>query len=107
MGDWDRAESELSRLTKDNAAAFYRATVHYFQMSGQLKSARASAHAWIRELPLSMEARHAMLHLIALQEGHESAIRTAALWMRENKDHEEFEDAYCAQLCTRIRTSYM
>lgn len=98
MGDWEQAESELSRLKKDNAAALYRATVHYFQMAGQLKSARANAEAWIRDLPLSMEARHAMLHVIDLLEGPESAVRTAAIWLRENKDHEEFEDAYCAQL---------
>jgi tetratricopeptide (TPR) repeat protein len=98
MGEWKRAESELSRLKKENAAAFYRATLHYFQMSGQLQSARAHAEAWTRELPLSMEARHALLQLIALQEGSESAIGTAALWLRDNKGHEEFEHAYCAQL---------
>lgn len=99
MGDWEGAERNLSQLkSKDNPAAFYEASVHFFRMRGDLKAATVNAAAWIRELPRSMRARHAMLDLVAMQEGPESAVQMAALWMRDNKDHEEFEDAYCAQL---------
>jgi len=99
MGDWEAAERNLSQLKSgDNPAAFYQASVHFFRMRGDLKAASDSAAAWIRELPRSMYARHAMLDLVAMQEGHEAAVRVAAIWLRENKDHEEFEDAYCSQL---------
>jgi predicted Zn-dependent protease len=99
MGDWEGAERNLSQLkSRDNPAAFYEASVHFFRMRGDLKTAAVNAAAWIRELPRSMHARHAMLDLIAMQEGPDSAVETAARWMHENEDHEEFEEAYCLQL---------
>jgi len=99
MGDWEQAERNLSQLkSKDNPAAFYQASVHFFRMRGDLKAATVNADAWIRELPRSMYARHAMLDLVAMQEGPEAAVELAARWMRDNKDHEDFEDAYCSQL---------
>ena len=99
MGDWKRAESELSRLkSKDNAAAFYEASVHFFRMRGRLKEATMNAEAWLQELPRSMDARRTMLDLIAKRDGTEASVQLARRWMRENKCNEEFEDAYCTQL---------
>jgi predicted Zn-dependent protease len=99
MGDWEGAERNLAQLKpRDNPAAFYEASVHFFRMRGDPKMAAVNAAAWIRELPRSMHARHAMLDLIAMQEGPDSAVETAARWVRENKDHEEFEEKYCSRL---------
>lgn len=99
MGDWELAEQSLSQLQSScKSSAFHQASVHFFRMRGDLKRARESAAAWVRELPLDMRARRAMLELIAAQEGAQSALRTAADWMRENKGHDDFEQLYCAQV---------
>jgi tetratricopeptide (TPR) repeat protein len=99
MGDWQAAERNLSRLHSGHKpAAYFEASVHFFCMRGDLKSATLNAASWIDELPRSMAARYAMLDLIALQEGPRSAVETAATWLRENRNNEEFEQAFCAQL---------
>lgn len=99
MSDWELAEQSLSQLQSScKSSAFHQASVHFYRMRGELKRARESAAAWVRELPLDMRARRAMLELIAVQEGAQSALRTAADWMRENKGHDDFEQLYCAQV---------
>ena len=39
-----------------------------------------------------------MLDIICAQNGDAAAVRTALQWMRENRNHEDFEEAYCFQL---------
>lgn len=99
MGDWSRAEIELGRLREAGLPhAFFEASTRLDQMRGDLESAVRDATAWIAELPRYIVARRALLDVLDAREGHEAAVRTSFQWMRENRDHEGFEEAYCAQL---------
>ncbi len=99
MGEWENAEDRLSAIdSKDNPAAFYEASTHFFRMRGDLKRALENAASWLGESPCSPAARYSMLDLVASSDGPEAAVATAARWMRDNRHHEGFEEAYCAQL---------
>ncbi len=99
MGDWVRAEAELENLRNAGLPhAFGEASARFYLMRGDLESAARSAAAWIAELPRSIDARYSMLDIICAQNGDAAAVRTALQWMRENRNHEDFEDAYCYQL---------
>jgi len=99
MGAWEIAEERLSELRSGSKpGAFYQASVYFFRMRGDLKRAQENAASWIRELPLDMRARHTLLELVAALEGSQSALKMAGDWMHENKNHDEFEQAYCTQV---------
>ena len=99
MGDWARAETERARLGDAGLPyAFFEASARYSLMRGDLESAGRNAEAWIAELPQSIEARSFMLDIHRSRWGAAAAVRIARQWMMENRDHEAFEEAYCAQL---------
>jgi predicted Zn-dependent protease len=107
MGDWTRADAELGRLRDAGLPhAFFEASTRLHQMRGDLEGAARSATAWIAELPHSINARYSMLGIISESEGEEAAVRISLQWMRENKDHEDFEEAYCAQLDRALATKW-
>ena len=99
MGLWEMAEAQLPALTRaENPAAFHEASARLSRMRGDVRAAIEHGKAWIDELPHSMDARRTMLQLIAVLDGPGAAVRTAALWLQANRNHEGFEDAYCEQL---------
>ena len=99
MGDWTRAEADLGRLRDAGLPyAFFEAATRLHRMRGDLESAARSAAAWVAELPRSIDARQSLLDVVAAREGPEAAVRASRRWMLENRDHEGFEEAYCAQL---------
>jgi predicted Zn-dependent protease len=99
MGDWTRAEAERDRLRDAGAPhAYFEASTRLSRMRGDLESAAANATAWITELPRSIDARRAMLDILDARDGHEAAVAASRQWLSENRDHEFFEEAYCAEL---------
>jgi predicted Zn-dependent protease len=99
MGDWTRAEAELGRLREAGLPhGFFEASARYSLMRGDLESAGRNAEAWLAELPGSFEARDFLLNVHRMRWGNAAALRTARQWMQENKDHEGFEETYCAEL---------
>ena len=99
MGDWTRAEADLGRLRDAGLPyAYFEAATRLHRMRGDLESAARSATAWVAELPRSIDARQSLLDVVAAREGPEAAVRASRRWMLENRDHEGFEEAYCAQL---------
>ena len=99
MGDWARAEENLSRLkSTGNVVACCEASVHFYRMRGDLARAMENAEIWVREQPRSLDARYAVLDLIGMRDGHEAAAQLAKRWLVESASNEDFERAYCAQL---------
>lgn len=99
MGEWTRAQIELERLQKAGLpCAFYEASTRFHQMRGDLQNAAQSAKAWVLELPRSIDARNVLLDIVSAQDGNEAAVLLSRQWMCKNRNHEDFETAYCTQL---------
>ena len=99
MGLWEMAEAQLPALTRaENPAAFHEASTRLSRMRGDVRAAIEHCQGWINELPHSMDARRTMLQLIAVLDGPGAAVRTAALWLQANRNHEGFEGVYCEQV---------
>lgn len=99
MGRWDEAEALLQRLEgKGNSPLFYEAAIDFYQMHGEAGRALQSAEEWVRQSPVSMEARRKLLYLISKCNGAAAAVQRASDWLVERPAHDILEELYCERL---------
>ena len=99
MGHWEEAEGLLSRLEKaENVALFHEAAADFRRRKGELDNALNHAEAWLRESPLSMEARRELLSLLAKKHGMDAAAELAKRWYAEHPGHDDLEQLYSQYL---------
>ena len=99
MGCWDEAERYLGVLqATGNPSLSREAGAAFHCLSGDLPLAVENTEAWVRESPRSMAARYALVDLIAKRDGGRRALELAARWLRDNPDHDEFQQLYYRQL---------
>lgn len=99
MGRWTEAESILSRLqSAGNSSLFNEAAADFYQKRGELEKSVGHAEAWVRETPLSTQARRALLYLTAKRDGLRKAVECASRWAMEYPGHDELEQLYCQYL---------
>jgi len=95
MGQWEEAEALLEKLQDaGNAELFHEAAADFFQRKGELEKAVQQAEAWVRESPLAMNARAALLGLVAKRDGADAAADLASKWSREHPGHDRLEHLY-------------
>ncbi len=95
MGRWEEADRLLSRL-KDagNSGRYHEAASDFHRRKGELEKGARHAEAWVRESPLSMEARRELLRLVAKKDGTDAATDLAARWFAEHPGHDDLEQLY-------------
>ena len=99
MGRWETSGEHLNALRSlEHPAAFHEAAAQFHGMRAELSDAIGHAEAWVREAPHAMNARRALLDLLAVRDGPDAPVERARAWMRDNPKHEQFEDAFGAQL---------
>lgn len=99
MGRWEEADALLGRLNgAGNSALYHEAAVDFYRRRGKLTSALHHAEAWVRESPLSMEARRELLRLVTKRDGPDAALEMAARWFKEHFSHDDLEQLYCQHL---------
>jgi predicted Zn-dependent protease len=99
MGRWKEAESILGRLEgAGNSSLFNEAAADFYQRRGELEKSLRHAEAWVRETPLSTQARRALLYLTAKRDGVRMAVECASRWAMEYPGHDELEQLYCQYL---------
>jgi len=95
MGHWEEAEDLLSRLEKTgNIALFHEAAADFRRRKGELEKALSHAESWLRESPLSMEARREVLSLLVKKDGMDAAVELARRWYTEHPSHDNLEQLY-------------
>ncbi len=99
MGRWEDAESLLARLQGlGNPALFHEAAIETDVLKGDLDDAIRHAEAWVRELPLFLQARSVLLDRIAARDGAPAALDRARRWLSEHPGHDGFEELLSAHL---------
>jgi tetratricopeptide (TPR) repeat protein len=99
MGQWEDAAALLGRLeSAGNPALFHQAAVEFHGMKGDLDESLRHAEAWVRELPLYLGAKGALLDGIAARDGARAAMERAARWVSEEPGCDGLEELCCAQL---------
>ena len=99
MGHWDDAETLLGRLEKaGNAILFHEASTDFWQRRGKLQEALRHAESWVKESPLTTEARKQLLQLVAKREGTDAAVERAGRWLTEHPGHDDLEQIYSSYL---------
>lgn len=95
MGHWEDADSLLSRLREaGNTSLFHEAACDLCRRRGELEKALNHGEAWVRESPLSMEARRELLSLVVKSDGIDTALNLAARWFAEHPGHDDMEQLY-------------
>jgi predicted Zn-dependent protease len=99
MGKWNEAEALLLRLeSSGNKVLFREAAVAFYRMRGDLEKSIQHAQRWVIESPLSMDARHELVSLVAKRDGVYEAAALAKQWAEERSGHDELESLYYQQL---------
>jgi predicted Zn-dependent protease len=99
MGQWETSVDCLEALRSSaNPAAFREAATQFHLMRGEWADAIEHAESWLRDSPHAMNARRALLGLLALGHGPDAPVERARAWMQGNPGHEDLEDAYGAAL---------
>jgi len=99
LGHWDVAETLLERLEHaGNSARFHQAATDFWRRRGDQQQALCHAEGWVRESPLTMEAREQLLQLIQKAQGTDAAVNRAQQWFSENPGHDDLERIYCNYL---------
>lgn len=96
MGEWEDAEKQLRNLEEGEGKGYFHEAAAYFnEMCGQTGKALEHAEEWVREFPLSMQARHKLLALIARVHGQRASFERATQWIHERPENEDFEELFC------------
>jgi cellulose synthase operon protein C len=95
IGLADLAAGHLAALqSSGNEVAFHEAASQFHLVLGELTRATEHARSWVRDSSHSMQARSAVLGLLAITEGPDAAVEQAKAWVAANPGHEALEDVY-------------
>ena len=96
MARWRECQAQLEALAlTEGRAAYHEAAVAFYRMRGEPRAALEHAETWVKENPVSMGARYAVLGLVQTLEGNAAAAARAGVWMGEHPAGEDFEEAFC------------